>query len=120
MVGVLGKYLSDLGMQHWKTIKHVMHYLKITKRYCDSDSATCQDSKCSPSRYVYMLVGRASSWNLRVVNGIERPLKIYCNNNLAVLYSNNNMSSPKLNFINIKFLVERVKNKQIFIKDIGT
>ncbi|RDY08256.1 hypothetical protein CR513_07534, partial [Mucuna pruriens] len=57
---------------------------------------------------------------LRVVDDIERPLKIYRDNNLTVLYSNNNRSSTKSKFIDIKFLVvkERVKNKQIFIEHI--
>ena len=47
---------------------------------------------------------------LRVVNGIERPLKLYCDNNSTVLYSNNNRSSSKSKHIDIKFLVvkERV------------
>ena len=60
--------------------------------------------------------------SLRVVDGIERPLKIYCDNNFAVLYSNNNRSTNKLKLINIKFLVvkERVQNRQISIERIGT
>ncbi|RDX67188.1 Copia protein, partial [Mucuna pruriens] len=59
---------------------------------------------------------------LRVVDGIERPLKLYCDNNSAVLYSNNNRSTTKSKFIDIKFLVvkERVQNKQISIEHIGT
>ncbi|RDX86723.1 hypothetical protein CR513_31911, partial [Mucuna pruriens] len=44
-----------------------------------------------------------------MVYGIERPLKIYCDYNSSVLYSNNNRSSIKL----------KVQNKQIFIKHIG-
>jgi len=57
-----------------------------------------------------------------VVDGIERPLKIYCDNKSAVLYSNNNRSTTKSKFIDIKFLVmkERVQNKQICIEHIGT
>ncbi|RDX90408.1 Copia protein, partial [Mucuna pruriens] len=60
--------------------------------------------------------------SLQVVDDIERPLKICCDNNSTILYSNNNTSSTKLKFINIKFLVvkERVKNKQISIKHMGT
>ncbi|RDX93460.1 hypothetical protein CR513_24278, partial [Mucuna pruriens] len=42
--------------------------------------------------------------NLWMVDGIERPLKIYCDNNLTILYSNNNKSSTKLKYIDIKFL----------------
>ncbi|GFZ05297.1 hypothetical protein Acr_17g0008690 [Actinidia rufa] len=52
---------------------------------------------------------------LRVVDGIDRPLKIYCDNNSAVHYSNNNRSSTKSKYIDIKFLVvkERVQDGQI-------
>ncbi|RDY07678.1 Copia protein, partial [Mucuna pruriens] len=166
------KYLSDLGMQHWKAIKRVMCYLRRTKghmvtyqkfedleiiRFFDSDFAECQDSKRSTSGYIYMLTRGAISWkfvkrtliapstmvvefvacfeasdhgiwlrtfvtSLLVVDGIERPLKIYCDNNSAVLYFNNNKSSTKSKFIDINFLIvkERVQNKQISIKYIGT
>ena len=56
--------------------------------------------------------------SLHVVGGIERPLNIYCDNNSTVLYSNNNRSATKSNFIDIKFLVVkgRVQNRQIFIE----
>ena len=59
---------------------------------------------------------------LRVVKGIKRPLKLYCDNNLEVLYSNNNKSSSKSKHIDIKFLVvkERVQNGQLSIEHIGT
>ena len=59
---------------------------------------------------------------LHVVDGIERPLKIFCDNKSAVLYSNNNRSSTKSKHIDIKFLVvkERVQSNQILIKHIGT
>ncbi|KAJ9556201.1 hypothetical protein OSB04_010815 [Centaurea solstitialis] len=59
---------------------------------------------------------------LRIVKGVERPLKLFCDNNSAVLYSNNNRSSIKSKHIDIKFLVvkERVQNGQIMIEHIGT
>ena len=62
VVGVLGRYLSNSGMHHWKATKRVMCYLKRTKGYMltyqksgnleiigypDFDFAGCQDSKCS-------------------------------------------------------------------------
>ena len=49
-------------------------------------------------------------------------MKIYCDNSAVVLYSNNNMSSTKSKFIDIKYLVvkERVQEKQILIEHIGT
>ena len=59
---------------------------------------------------------------LLVVKGIERPLKLYYDNNSAMLYSNNNRSSTKSKHIDIKFLIvkERVQNGQLSIEHIGT
>ena len=59
---------------------------------------------------------------LRIMEGVERPLKLYCDNKSAVMYSNNNRSSTKSKFIDIKFLVvkERVQNGQISIEHLGT
>ena len=48
------------------------------------------------------------------MDGIERSLKLFCDNKSAVLYSNNNRSSTKSKFIDIKFLVvkESVKPRE--------
>ena len=77
VVGVLGRYLSNPGLQHWKAVKRVMRYLKRTKGYMltyqkfdnleiigysDSDFAGCQDNKRSTSGYIYMLDGGDISW----------------------------------------------------------
>ena len=74
---MLGRYMSNLGVDHWKATKRVMRYLKRTKdfmltyrrsnnleiiRYFDSDFAKCQDSKRSTSGYVFMLAGGVISW----------------------------------------------------------
>jgi hypothetical protein len=172
IVGVLGRYLSNPGMQHWIAVKRVMRYLKRTRDfmltyrksdnleiigYSDSDFAGCPDSRRSTSGYIFLLAGGAVSWKsakqtlvapstmaaefvacfeasnhatwlrnfvtgLHIVGSIERPLKIYCDNSAAVLYSNNNMSSTKSKFIDIKYLVvkERVQEKQLMIEHIGT
>ena len=47
---------------------------------------------------------------LRIMDGIERPLELFRDNKSVVIYSNNNRSSTKSKFIDIKFLVvkERV------------
>ncbi|KAG8503365.1 hypothetical protein CXB51_001337 [Gossypium anomalum] len=65
-------------------------------------------------------------WNfvirLCILENVERPLKLFCNNKLAELYSNNNKSSSKSKHIDIKSPVvkERVQNGQISIEHIGT
>lgn len=172
IVGMLGRYLSNPGMDHWKAVKRVMRYLQRTKEYMltyrrsdklevigysDSDFAGCQDSRKSTSGYIYLLAGGAISWRsakqtliasstmaaefvacyeasnqgiwlrnfvtgLRILEGTARPLKLYCDNKSAVLYSNNNRSSTKSKHIDIKFLVvkERVQSGQISIEHIGT
>ena len=55
------------------------------------------------------------------MDGIERPLKLFCDNKSTVLYSNNNKSSTKSKHIDIKFLVvkERVQSGQFSIEHIG-
>ncbi|KAH9686891.1 hypothetical protein KPL70_014557 [Citrus sinensis] len=171
IVGMLGKYLSNPGMDHWKAAKQVMRYLQRTKEYMlryrrsdqleiigysDSDFAGCQDSRRSTLGYIYLLVGGAISWRsakqtlvassamaaefvacyessnqgiwlrnfvtgLCILEGVERPLKIFCDNKSVVLYSNNNKSSTMSKHIEIKFLVvkERVQSGQISIEHIG-
>ena len=77
IVGMLGRYLSNPGMDHWKAAKRVIRYLQRTKEYMltyrrsdqleiigysDSDFAGCQDSRRSTSGYIYLLAGGAISW----------------------------------------------------------
>ena len=59
---------------------------------------------------------------LKVVHEVERPLKLYCDNQSAVMFANNNQSLTKSKHIDIKYLVvkERVQNGQLSIEHIGT
>ena len=162
IVGMLGRYLSNPGKDHWIAAKRVMRFLQRTKDYMltdrksdqleiigysDSDFAGCRDSMKSTLCYIYLISGGSISWKsvkqsivasstiavefvacyeasnhgiwlrnfvtrLRIMDGIERPLKLFCDNKSAVLYSNNNRSSTKSKFIDIKLLVvkERVQS----------
>ena len=172
IVGMLGRYLSNPGMGHWKAAKRVMRYLRRTRNYMltykrsnnlevvgysDSDFAGCQDTSKSTTGYVYLLAGGAISWKsvkqeiiatstmeaefiacfvtsnqglwlrnfvtgLRIVNEVEKPIKIYCDNKSAVLYSNDNSSSIKSKHIKIKYRAtkERVRLREISIVKIDT
>ncbi|RVW81915.1 Retrovirus-related Pol polyprotein from transposon TNT 1-94 [Vitis vinifera] len=68
-VGMLGRYQSDPGFEHWKAAKKVMRYLQGTKDYMltykrseqlevvgysDSDYGGCLDSLKSTSGFVFM------------------------------------------------------------------
>nr|CAN80758.1 hypothetical protein VITISV_019822 [Vitis vinifera] len=59
---------------------------------------------------------------LRIVDGIEKPLRINYDNKAAEFYSKNNRSSSKSKHIDIKFLVvkERVQSLQVLIEHIST
>ncbi|XP_074265764.1 secreted RxLR effector protein 161-like [Silene latifolia] len=65
-VGMLGRYQSNPGMDHWKAAKKVLRYLQDTKQlmltyrrsdhlevigYSDSDYAGCVESRKSTFRY---------------------------------------------------------------------
>ena len=76
-VGMLGRYQSNPGIDHWRAAKKVMRYLQGTKDYklmyrrtsnlevvgySDSDFAGCVDSRKSTSGYIFILAGGAVSW----------------------------------------------------------
>ncbi|XP_040870767.1 secreted RxLR effector protein 161-like [Glycine max] len=76
-VGVLGRYRSNLSIDHWKDAKKVMRYTQGTRDYMlmyrktndlevigysDSKFVGCIDTRSSTYGYVFMLVGGAISW----------------------------------------------------------
>ncbi|XP_071695861.1 secreted RxLR effector protein 161-like [Rutidosis leptorrhynchoides] len=77
ITGMLGRYQSNPGMDHWKAAKKVLRYLQGTKDlmltyrrmdnlevmgYSDSDFSKCKDDKKSTSGYIFMLSGGPISW----------------------------------------------------------
>ena len=48
---------------------------------------------------------------LKVVDSIERPLKLYCDNEPVVFYAHNNKSSGAVKHIDIKFMLLRSKSR---------
>ena len=76
-VGMLGRYQSNPGIDHWKAAKKVLRYLQGTKDYMltykrsnelevigysDSDFAGCLDSRKSTFGYLFLLAEAAVSW----------------------------------------------------------
>ena len=59
---------------------------------------------------------------LLVVDSISRPIKIFCDNNIAVFFSKNNKSSKGSKHIELKYLTIRdlVKNEDIMVEHIDT
>jgi hypothetical protein len=77
VVGMLSRYQSNTGIDHWKAAKKVSRYLQGTKNdmlmyrqthkleilgYPDADYAGCVDSRKSTSGYIFILAGGAVSW----------------------------------------------------------
>jgi len=77
VVGVLGRFQSDPGLDHWRTAKKVLRYLQGTQDYMltynrsdlleivgyiDSDFAGCPNSRKSTSGYIFLLASGAVSW----------------------------------------------------------
>ena len=75
--GLLGRFQSNLGKDHWKAIKRTLHYMQGTRGlmltfrktyaleivgYSDADLARCKDTLKSTSGYVFLLAGGAISW----------------------------------------------------------
>ncbi|XP_050937730.1 secreted RxLR effector protein 161-like [Cucumis melo] len=75
-VGMLGRYQSNPGMNHWKAAKKVLRYLQGTKDYMltykrydhlevigysDSDFAGCVDTRKSTVGYLFLLAEGAIS-----------------------------------------------------------
>src|SRR5688572_22945189 len=77
VTGVLGRYQSNPGVEHWKMVKKALRYAQGTKElmltykrsdsleikgYSDADFAGDKDDRKSTSRYVFTLAGGAISW----------------------------------------------------------
>uniref|UniRef100_A0A2N9IKJ5 Integrase catalytic domain-containing protein n=1 Tax=Fagus sylvatica TaxID=28930 RepID=A0A2N9IKJ5_FAGSY len=141
-VGMLGRYQSDPGLDHWRAAKKVMRYLQGTKDYMLMYRRTEQSG-----RYIFMMASGAVSWRsakqtliatstmeaefvscfeatshgvwlksfisgLRIMDSISRPLKIYCDNSAAVFMAKNNKSGSRSKHIDIKYLAIRERIKE--------
>ena len=77
VVGMLGRYQSNPGIDHWKAVKKVLCYLQRTKdymltyrrtdnleiiAYSDSNYAGYKDTRKSTSGYIFMLSNEPISW----------------------------------------------------------
>ena len=75
-VGMVNRYQSNPGLEHWAAVKHILKYLRRTKDYMlmyggdelipigctDSDFMSDRDLRNSTSGHVFTLGGGAVSW----------------------------------------------------------
>jgi hypothetical protein len=59
---------------------------------------------------------------LKIVDSIERPIKIFCDNRAAIFFSKNNKSGSRSKHIDIKYVRVRdnIKRHEVFIEHIST
>ena len=80
VVGVVSRFMSNPGKEHWAAVKWILKYLKGTSRVClcfgsgkpeldgftDADMSCDVDSSRSTSGYLFTLSGGAVSWQSRL------------------------------------------------------
>ena len=79
-IGVVSRYLSKPGKEHWEAVKWILRYLKgisklclcfggvdlILEGYTDSDMAGDLDGRKSTSGFMYTFAGGAISWQSKL------------------------------------------------------
>ncbi|GJY15046.1 retrovirus-related pol polyprotein from transposon TNT 1-94 [Tanacetum coccineum] len=79
-VGVVSRFMSNPGREHWEAVKWLLRYLKGTSKttlcfsrkevvlegFSDSDYGGCLDSGKSTTGYVFTVGGTAVSWMSRI------------------------------------------------------
>jgi len=79
-VGVVSRYMSNLGKEHWRAVKWILRYLKGSSNmilcydgtdvslheYVDSDFVSDKDNRRSTAGYVFTLGNIALSWMSRL------------------------------------------------------
>ena len=79
-VGVVSRFLTNPGKQHWRAVKWILRYLKGTNHYClcfghdetvlegftDADMGGDMDTRKSTTGYLYTFAGATVSWVSRL------------------------------------------------------
>ena len=100
------------GAISWKSVKQTLRASSIMQaEFVACYGATTQEI------WLKNFISR-----LLVVDSISRPIKIFCDNNAIVFFSNNNTSSKGSKHIELKYLIVRdlVKNEDIMLEHIDT
>uniref|UniRef100_A0A2N9G0L4 Integrase catalytic domain-containing protein n=1 Tax=Fagus sylvatica TaxID=28930 RepID=A0A2N9G0L4_FAGSY len=125
LVGMLGRYQSDPGLDHWRAAKKVMRYLQGTKDYMLMYRRTEQSG-----RYIFLMANGAISWRsakqtLIATSTMEAEF-VSCfeatSHGLLVFMAKNNKSGSRSKHIDIKYLAirERIKEKKVVIEHVST
>ena len=100
------------GVVSWRSVKQPL----IATSTMETEFVSCFEAT---SHGVWL---KSFMFDLRVVDSISRPLKLYCDNSSAVFMAKNNKSGSRSKHIDIKYLAIRecVKKKKVVIEHINT
>ncbi|KAL6317320.1 hypothetical protein AAG906_030073 [Vitis piasezkii] len=114
-IGMLGRYHSNLGLDHWKTAKKVMRYLQGTKDYKLMYKRTS-------NLEVVTISWRSVKHTLTATSTMEAEFISCFEVTSHVFIAKNNKSGSRSKHIDIKYLAirERVKEKKVVIEHINT
>ena len=83
-VGVVSRFMSNPGREHWEAVKWLLRYLKGTSKialcynkkdvilegFSDADLGGCLDTRKSTTGYIFTLGGTAVSWMSRLQKSV--------------------------------------------------
>ncbi|KAK4388221.1 hypothetical protein Sango_2428700 [Sesamum angolense] len=137
VVEMLGRYHSNLDLDHWRAIKKVMRYLQGRKNYMlmyrrtenlkvvgysHSDFASCVDSRKSTCGYMFMSASGVVSWRSAkqtfIATSTMKVEFVSCFQGDCTRSKSGNRSK----YIDIKYLAirKRVKEGKVAIEYINT
>uniref|UniRef100_A0A2N9I6P9 CCHC-type domain-containing protein n=1 Tax=Fagus sylvatica TaxID=28930 RepID=A0A2N9I6P9_FAGSY len=124
-VGMLGRYQSDPGLDHWRAAKKVMSgavsWRSAKQTLTATSTMEAEFVSCfeATSHGVWL---KSFISGLRIMDSISRPLRMYCDNSAAVFMAKNNKSGSRSKHIDIKYLAirERIKEKKVVIEHVST
>ena len=104
------------GAISWKSVKQTL----VASSTMEAEFIACFEACFEASNQGIWL--RNFITGLQIMEGINKLLRINCDNKATELYSKNNRSSSKSKHIDIKFLVvkERIQSGQVSIEHIST
>ena len=105
-------FIMASGAVSWRSVKQTL----IATSTMEAEFVSCFEAT---SQVVWL---KSFIYVLRVMDSISRPLRIFCDNSVAVFLAKNNKSGSRSKHIDIKYLAirELVKEKQVVIEHINT
>eukprot|EP00253_Pinus_taeda_P020540 PITA_20540 len=142
-VGVLSKFMSKPGKEHWTAVKQVFRCLHGTSDYglcyqgrpgldrvlnirgfVDADWAGDLDQRRSTSGYVFNLFGGAVSW-MKLCSSmglVQGAIRIDCDSQSAIFMAKNPASHSKTKHIDVQyhFVRDMIEDKKVLLVKVDT